>query len=398
VTTPARRLSLAVADVSWYTTENLFRELDDPDVSLLAMRCMDYVNGWRKGIFPWSQSCRLRREGPRLWSRDVVLPPGWMKRFPNLGMRPIARAVREFWTLEGASRRGLVTTYPHYLHLANQLGPEVSLYYNLDDYTLYWPGRADEIRDLERRVVATSNATVCVSRLRAEELRTAVPEAAGRIHHIPHGTPLPFLAAEPLDRPAAPPADINHLPRPLLGYVGTLEDRLDWNLLDRLSASFPDASIVIVGRAPEANPSSWYEECARFLARPNVHAVGWRPQAELPGYYQAFDLILIPYLIDHPFNRACSPTKIMDGMGSSRPIVATSIPECRLYAELFDVAESHEGFIEAVNVILKRGSNDGRSAARHAWAWSHSCAAVAAEVLATLDLGALQQGVERRSS
>ena len=47
----------------------------------------------------------------------------------------------------------------------------------------------------------------------------------------------------------------------------------------------------------------------------------------------------MPYACDHPFNTACSPTKIMDGMGSGRPIVATSIPECRLYAHLFDVAD-----------------------------------------------------------
>ncbi|APW59651.1 glycosyltransferase [Paludisphaera borealis] len=394
MTTRTHRLSLAVADVSWYTTENLFRELDDPDVSLLAMRCMDYVNGWRKGVFPWSPSCRQRREGPRLWTRDLTLPPGWMKRYPSLGMRPIARAVRQFWRLDGGSRRGLVMTYPHYLHLANQLAPEVSLYYNLDDYTLYWPGRADEIRDLERRLVAKSNATVCVSRLRAEELRAAVPEASERIHHIPHGTPRPFLADQPLDRPADPPADISHLPRPLLGYVGTLEDRLDWELLDRLSVEFPNASIVIVGRTPDASQTSWYEKCSRLLARPNVHAIGWRPQAELPRYYQAFDLILIPYLIDHPFNRSCSPTKIMDGMGSSRPIVATSIPECQLYDELFDVAATREAFVGAVDATLRQGSDDGRAAARHAWARAHSCAAVAAGVLATLNLDA----AERRSS
>ena len=50
-------------------------------------------------------------------------------------------------------------------------------------------------------------------------------------------------------------------------------------------------------------------------------------------------MILIPYAVDDPFNRASSPTKIADGLGSTRPIVATAIPECRLYEHLFDVAE-----------------------------------------------------------
>lgn len=399
MTTPRRRLSLAVADVGWYTTENLFRELDEPDVSVLAMRCMDYVNASRKGVYPWSASCRSRQESPRLWTRDFALPPGWMKRFPRLGMRPIAGAVRGFWKhCGGESARGLVTTYPHYLHLMNRLDPDVSLYYNLDDYALYWPGRADEIRDLESRLVRASDATVCVSRARAEELQSAIPDAAGRIHHIPHGTPRPFLADRPLDRPAGPPADLGPLPRPLLGYVGTLEDRLDWELLEALSDAFPSASIVIVGRRPEPDGSPWNERCRRYLGRPNVHAVGWRPQAELPRHYQSFDVVLIPYLIDHPFNRACSPTKIMDGMGSSRPIVAMSIPECRLYSELFDVVDTREAFIEAVRRIVSEASDDGRAELRHAWARSHSCAAVASSVLATLDCGALEGLSSRRPS
>lgn len=379
------RLALAVADVNWFTTENLFRELDDPGVSLLTLRCMDYVNGRRKGIFPWSPSARLRREAADRWSRDLVLPPGWMKRFPRLGMRPIARTVRRFWEREGrAARRGLVMTYPHYLYLADQLRPDVSLYYNLDDYALYWPNRADEVRALERAMVRSATATVCVSRLRAEELRRESPEAASRIHHLPHGAPKVFLADEPLRRPGPSPADIAPLPRPWIGYVGTLEDRLDWPLLEALSDEFPKASIIVVGRLPQPTDAPWFESARRFIDRPNVHVIGWRNQGELPGYYQAFDVNLIPYLVDHPFNRACSPTKIMDGVAATRPMVASAIPECRLYGHLMDVAETPEAFVEAVGRILESRSDDGRAEARYDWARAHLCGAVVGRLLATL--------------
>lgn len=379
------RLALVVADVNWFTTENLFRELDDPAVALLALRCMDYVNGWRKGIFPWSPSARLRADGPARWSRDLVLPPGWMKRYPRLGMRPIARAARRFWKREAVdARRALVMTYPHYRYLADLLRPELALYYNLDDYALYWPDRADEVRALERELVRSATATVCVSRRRAEELRRDSPEAAARVHHIPHGAPRSFLAAEPLPRPGPSPADVAHLPRPWIGYVGTLEDRLDWPLLEALSARFPKASILIVGQPPEPSGAAWFESARRFLDRPNVHVVGWRTQAELPRYYQAFDVNLIPYRVDHPFNLACSPTKIMDGLAATRPMVATAIPECRLYEHLMDVAETNGAFLEAVGSILDRGSDDGRAEARLAWARANLCGAVVGRVLATL--------------
>lgn len=378
------RLALVVADVNWATTESLFRELDHDRVEMLALRCMDYRNGWRKGLRPWSASCRTHRTGPRRWARDVLSPPGVLKRLPRVGMRPIARASRRFWSQRPDARRGLVATYPYYVHLAEILRPDASLYYNFDDYTLYWPDRADEIRRQESALIERSAATVCTALVQAEEFRRRVPGAAGRIHHIPHGTPAPFLAQEPLHRPGPAPADVASLPRPLLGYVGSLEDRLDWGLIGELADAFPRSSLVLVGRPPGEGPEPWREECRRAIDRPNVHVLGWRGQDELPAYYQTFDVNLIPYLVDHPFNRACSPTKIMDGMGATRPIVATAVPECRLYPHLFDVAGSNIAFIEAVRSIVDSGSDDGRSALRFEHAAANTCAQVAARVVATL--------------
>lgn len=380
-------LALAIADVNWFTTRNLFREVEINGVSVLALRCMDYRNGWRQRIFPWSRSCREHAWGKNSVARDLVLPSGWMKSFPRQGMRPIARAIRAFWSRSGpAATRGLVLTYPHYLYLRDQLDPDRTLYYNLDDYALYWPRHAETVRALERQMVLRADATVCVSRSRAESLRERLPEAAGKIQHIPHGTPENFLAAEPFHRPAPAPEDIAALPRPLFGYIGSIEERVDWKLLARLRDQPPTGSIVIVGNPPSAKSRGepWFADWAALRSRPNVHVIGWRPQTELARYYSAFDVILIPYIMDDPFNRACCPTKIADGLGSGRPIVATAIPECRLYPHLFDVAETPEAFLEAVQAIIARGSDDGRAALRHRHARDHVCGAVARTIIQAL--------------
>jgi len=68
-------LSLAVADVCWSTTENLFREIDRDSVAVLMLKCMYYLNGWRRGEFPWSRSCRLHRSSPSAWEQQLILPP-----------------------------------------------------------------------------------------------------------------------------------------------------------------------------------------------------------------------------------------------------------------------------------------------------------------------------------
>jgi glycosyltransferase involved in cell wall biosynthesis len=375
-------LALAVADVGWFNTENLFREIDRASVGVLLLKCLDYVNGWRRGLYPWSRACRLRPSGPAAWERQLVLPSGWMKSYPRLGMRPIARTIRAWWrALPSTWTRGLVMSYPHYLHLHKLLRPEVSIYYNIDDYSLYWPRNAARIQALERATVLAADATICVSRLRADEVQALVPEAAGKIHHVPHGTPTRFMAEHPLARPAQAPDDLARIPRPYLGFIGSLEDRLDWELMNRISQAFPRASVVVVGRVGEPVAEPWWAECARFLARPNVHALGWRPQDALARYYQAFDVCLIPYRMDHPFNRACNPTKIMDAMGSGRPIVATAIPECMLHAERFHVVDRGGEFLAAIHQILAQNSDDGRSALRHTYAASNTCHVVGERIL-----------------
>ncbi len=160
-----------------------------------------------------------------------------------------------------------------------------------------------------------------------------------------------------------------------------MEDRVDWELMDRIACELPSASIVVVGRPSPPNPKPWWTACERFLARPNVHSIGWRAQHLLPAYYQSFDVSLIPYLMDNAFNMACSPTKIMDNMGSGRPIVATALPECRLHADRFHVVEDGDSFLAAVREVLENGSADGRAAIRHEFALANTCHVVVERIL-----------------
>jgi teichuronic acid biosynthesis glycosyltransferase TuaH len=383
--TATGRMALAVADANWFTTENLFREVPADRVNTLLLKCIDYNNAWRRGLPLWKWGRALWLREPGHWQRDLVLPSGWMKRFPRLGMRPIGRSILGWHDSHARDDRlVLVMTYPHYLFLRDQVRPDRHVYFNIDDYSQYWPRDADTVNLLERQAVREADLTVCVSRLRADELKLAVPEAAHKVRHLPHGSPTSALAPRPLDRPATAPGAIAGLRRPLLGYVGTLEDRVDWILLARLAKTFPRASLVLIGRIDPGNPSGWRTDRDRCLSMPNVHLIPWQPQDAIHAFNRAFDVCLIPYRVDHPFNRVSCPTKIMDYMATGRPIVSTALPECGLYRELFDVADSPTEFIDAVERILASGSDDGRAPLRHEWAEANTCRRVAERFLSWL--------------
>jgi glycosyltransferase involved in cell wall biosynthesis len=373
---------LVVADASWTWTERLFSPLADQGLRLLLIKACDWRNALHQRRPPRDWLFPRRRLGPSLWEQTCILPPGWMKSYPQVGMRPIAWAVRAWRRSLGARRPlALAISYPHYLHLRDRLRPDALLYYNMDDYGFYWAARRASVQRLERQAVREADLSVVCALARVDELRGAVPDAAGRIIHLPHGAPASAIAPRPQDRPAEPPDDIAHLTRPLLGFVGSLGDRIDWALVAALARAFSDGSVVLIGREPVADPrGAWYGQYEAAVSLPNVHRLGWRPQAEIGHYNAAFDVCLIPYRPDHPFNRVSCPTKLMDYMATSRPVVCTPLPECRLYEHLFEVAGSDEAFVDAVRRVVAQGSDDGRASLR----WEAARAATWERTSATL--------------
>ena len=360
---------LVVADASWSWTERLFSPMAKRGANVLLLRVSDWRTAreqrrpWRDWVFPRSQT------GPELWQQSIVLPPGWMKTYPRIGMKPIAWAINS-WRKSLPSQRPLVLaiSYPHYLYLSHMVRPTSLVYYNMDDYSLYWPAHALTLQSLERQAVEAAGLSVFCARNRADQLIRDVPQAADRISHLPHGAPAESIALKPVDLPATPPADLAGLPRPYLGFVGSLEDRLDWNLLEKLAQARPENSLVFIGRPPAHSPAPWYQDFERVQSLPNVHLLGWKSQQEIGRYMAAFDVCLIPYKVDHPFNHAACPTKIMDYMASTRPVVSTKLPECDLYSDYFSLASNPVEFIEAVDQIVEAGSRDGRTQAR----WDHA--------------------------
>lgn len=366
---------IVVADASWSWTERLFAPVAELGSRLYAVKACDWRTAWnqKRPALDWFWPSRRPASGH--WERTFVLPPGWMKTLPQIGMRPIAAAIKAWRkSLDKPKPLALVISYPHYIRLRDWIKPDLLVYYNMDDYGFYWSSRREAVRALERKVVREADLSVFCAISRAREMATRLPEARSRIVHLPHGAPESAIASRPLHRPAEPPADLALRPRPYLGFVGSLEDRLDWSLIERVATEFPESSVVLVGRPPKPAPREiWYRSYRRAVARPNVHILGWKPQSEIGRYNAAFDICLIPYLVDHPFNRAACPTKVMDYMASTRPVVSTALPECRLHDNLFDVAEDGEEFLAAIGRIVSLGSDDGRAEARgrlaRSWTW-----------------------------
>jgi glycosyltransferase involved in cell wall biosynthesis len=141
----------------------------------------------------------------------------------------------------------------------------------------------------------------------------------------------------------AVPSELRDLPRPVLGYFGVVDERLDYELIDRLARSFASGSVVFVGPVVKVDPRE-------LPNRNNIHWLGQRPYAQLPEYVKGFDVCLMPFALNEA-TEFINPTKTLEYMAAGKPIVSTAVPDVvRNFAPIVSVARSGDEFVEATRV------------------------------------------------
>ncbi len=137
--------------------------------------------------------------------------------------------------------------------------------------------------------------------------------------------------------PGSVPDDIRSLPRPILGYTGTLSDRLDRRLLEDLCREFRNGSVVLIGPVHGSfdMPSP----------APNLHLLGPRPHDQLPAYVHQFDLALLPFAINTA-TQAINPIKTLEYLAAGRVVISTAVPDIgRFFANEVVIARDRAEFI-----------------------------------------------------
>ncbi len=113
------------------------------------------------------------------------------------------------------------------------------------------------------------------------------------------------------------PADQAALPRPRLGYFGVIDERIDLALVDGIAAARPGWQVVMVG------PTAKIDE-ADLPRRANLHYVGMKSYAELPGYLAGWDVAMLPFALNDS-TRFISPTKTPEYLAAGRPAISTPV-------------------------------------------------------------------------
>jgi glycosyltransferase involved in cell wall biosynthesis len=107
--------------------------------------------------------------------------------------------------------------------------------------------------------------------------------------------------------------------RPVAGYVGVIDERLDLNLIRDTAALLPDWEIRIVGPVAKIDPQD-------LPQAPNITYPGHKTYAELPAVMAGLDVALMPFALNEA-TRSISPTKTLEYLAAGLPVISTPIPD-----------------------------------------------------------------------
>lgn len=156
--------------------------------------------------------------------------------------------------------------------------------------------------------------------------------------------------------------------RPRIGYVGALNEKIDFALLAAIATARPDWQMVLVGSVDLTRDTG---KAAALKRLPNVHWPGRVPVADVPLAMAGLDVCLLPYERNE-WTAAIDSLKLYEYLACGKPIVASDVPAARAFASLVSIAEGPAGFVSAIEAALAENSpalSEARRAAAAANTW-----------------------------
>ena len=303
----------------------------------------------------------LDAHGPPRWERSHPHPnvTVYRPRTPGLtpGFRgdqfPVLESLMAELSADLGSSHLLAWLYtPMALPLALALDPDAAVYDCMDELSLF-QGAPPDLLAFEDQLLEYADLmfTGGPSLFRAKESRHP------NVHCFPSSVDAQhFRLRDPAGRRVSEAEDQAELPHPRLGFYGVIDERLDLEIVDRLTAAHPEWQIVLVGPVVKIDP-------ARLPRKPNIHYLGQRSYEELPRYLAGWDVCLLPFARNDA-TKFISPTKTLEYMAAELPIVSTPITDvAEPYGSIVYLGDTPDEFVAACETALASSPEDRYSRA-----------------------------------
>jgi glycosyltransferase involved in cell wall biosynthesis len=130
-----------------------------------------------------------------------------------------------------------------------------------------------------------------------------------------------------------------------IGYIGSLDFRVDYDLLETLIQEKPKYKFIFIGRIMDQ------DNCQRLSAYSNVQFLGSKQPNELPGLLSQIDVAIIPF-VKNEFTRNIYPLKINEYLAAGLPVVSTDFADMSDFQDLISIENNTNSFIRAIETSM----------------------------------------------
>jgi glycosyltransferase involved in cell wall biosynthesis len=260
---------------------------------------------------------------------------------------PVARWINRRilqWTVRRVCRRlhfenAVTWTFePASADIAGSLGERALVYHCVDEFSEFSGTDKLALRELERRLIEKSDCVFVSSDRLLANKRQYNPHT----FLVTHGVDVAHFrkACEP-DTPV--PEGMKTLKRPVIGFFGLIADWVDLELIRFLADTEPDWTFLLIGKH--------VTDVRIFDGVSNIHLLGPRPYALLPGYAKAFDAAMLPFVVND-LTLAANPLKLREYLAAGLPVVASPIPEAEKLRGFLRIGRHRLDFLHQLRTIV----------------------------------------------
>lgn len=239
--------------------------------------------------------------------------------------------------------------HPNLLTVADYIGRDYFLIYDCVDF--FSTGTQKEKREVEkyerkilkRADLVVANSTVLQNYLKKMKIRKD-------IHLVPQG-----FRYEHFKNPIKNVYKFN-AKKPIIGYVGGINERIDYKLLYKLAKRNGRFSFILWGPLLDEQKItlSQKEVMKKLFDLPNVVTGKSKNKKEIPRIIKQFDVAMIPYDISQDFNKYCYPMKLFEYFYLGKPVLSTPIEELKRFPKLVKFGKTANDWEGHIKILLSR--------------------------------------------
>jgi glycosyltransferase involved in cell wall biosynthesis len=283
-----------------------------------------------------------RQVGDRIFVYSPIAVPlhsspvaRWLNRMAlRWGVKRVARQLGfqnpVTWTFEPASAE-----------IAGSLGERAIVYHCVDEFSEFTGTDKSAILELERQLMRKSDCVIVSSDRLYQNKQSHNPKT----FLVTHGVDVAHFRRA-CDPETAIPAEMQSVPKPIIGFFGLIADWVDLQLIRFLAESRKDWNFVLIGKS--TTDTSVLDGFA------NVHLLGPRPYQELPAYAKAFDAAILPFAVNE-LTLAANPLKLREYLAAGLPVVSTAIPEAEKLSNVLKIGRDRATFLGELEKIISSG-------------------------------------------